>query len=289
MQNFNSKTCIESHVVKNLEEKIRLQDYAANIFEAIPTKSALKKSIKKGLVAINGKLAYTSDWIENGQVISLYAEDIQYNKKIFEHKMDVVYEDEHLAVINKPSGFPTNGNYFKTVENALPYNLKPSKEKDCLPYPQPVHRLDNPTTGVLLIAKTLSCKSLLSILFETSNVQKQYLAITEGQLQPEQGKFDLDIEGKPSSSRYEVHKVFQRGSKEFSLVALWPDTGRTHQLRIHLSSAGHPIAGDHQYGSSIKQQLFLHAISVQFKHPKTHKSLKIETEIPHKFVKFINA
>ena len=289
MQNFNSKLCIETHVVENLEEDIRLQEYAVNIFEAIPTKTALKKSIKKGLITINGKLAYTSDWIENGQVLRLFAEDVKHKKKIFELEMDVVYEDDHLAVINKPSGFPTNGNYFKTIENALPFNLKPSAENDRLPYPQPVHRLDNPTSGVLLIAKTQRSKSLLSVLFEENKIEKQYLAIAEGHLKPKQGRFNLDIEGKSSSSGYEVQHVFKKSDKDFSLVALWPHTGRTHQLRIHLSSAGHPIAGDHQYGSSLKQLLFLHAKSIQFEHPKTHKSFIIETEIPHKFVKFIDA
>jgi tRNA pseudouridine65 synthase/23S rRNA pseudouridine1911/1915/1917 synthase len=289
MQNFKSKTCIETHIVKNLEESIRLQEYAITIFEAVRTKSALKKRIKKGLVSINGELAKTSDWIENGQVLSLYTEEIQHQKKVFELQLEVVYEDDHLAVVNKSQGFPTNGNYFKTIENALPFNLKPSNERDRLPYPQPVHRLDNPTSGVLLIAKTQICKSLLSVMFEENKVQKQYCAIAEGHLEPKKGTFNFDIDEKPSFSRYEIEQLFQKNGKGFSLVTLWPQTGRTHQLRIHLSSAGHPIVGDEQYGSSLKQQLLLHARSIQFEHPITHKSYRIETEIPHKFVKFIHA
>lgn len=289
MQNFNSKTCIEKHVVEQLEGKIRLQEYGISIFESIRSKNALKKSIKKELISLNGKIAQTSDWIENGQVLKLYAEEIKQKKKVFQLQLKVIFEDEHLAVIDKPSGYPTNGNYFKTIENALPFNLKPSSEKDKSPYPQTVHRLDNPTSGVLLVSKTTSAKTLLSVLFEQKKIQKQYIAIAEGHLKITEGKFSSPIEGKPSLTRFRVENRFQKKNKDFSLVNLWPETGRTHQLRIHLSSEGHPIVGDKDYGSSEKHQhMLLHASSIHFIHPKTRESLTIQTEFPHKFVKFMN-
>lgn len=245
--------------------------------------------MKKGLITIDGELARTSDWIEEGQVLKLYAEELQQEKKIFKLRLEVLYEDESLAVIHKPSGYPTNGNYFKTIENALPFNLKATTEKDQLPYPQPVHRLDNPTSGVLLISKTQRAKTLLSVLFEQHDIQKSYVAIVEGLLKSNRGEIKSDVEEKTSLTRFEVEKTFQKKDKDFSLVHLFPNTGRTHQLRIHLSSIGHPIVGDKIYGSKFKKEkLLLHASSLQFQHPKTQKSLTIKTEFPHKFVKFID-
>jgi tRNA pseudouridine65 synthase/23S rRNA pseudouridine1911/1915/1917 synthase len=288
MQNFNSKTCIETHLVENLENKIRLQEYGIAIFQSIQSKSALKKSIKKQLISLNGEVAQTSDWIENGQVLKLYAEN-QLEKKSFHLLLEVLFEDDHLAAILKPSGYPTNGNYFKTIENALPFNLKPTSEKDKLSYPQTVHRLDNLTSGVLLVSKTTSTKTLLSVLFERKEILKRYTAIVEGHLKPTKGEFDSAIEGKPSLTKFQVETFFQKNGKSYSLVNLWPRSGRTHQLRIHLSSEGHPIVGDSDYESSEKSQnLLLHASSLQFLHPKTQKSLTIQTELPHKFVKFMN-
>lgn len=289
MQNFKSKTCIETHVVENLKEKIRLQEYGLNIFQSIQSKSALKKTLKKELITLDGHIANTSNWIENGQVLKLYAEEIQVKKKIFNLKLEVLYEDEFLAVIHKLAGYPTNGNYFKTIENALPFNLKDSLEKDKLPFPQPVHRLDNPTSGILLIAKTQSTKSLLSVLFEDHKIQKKYSAIVEGSLDHEQGEFNKDVDGKRSLTKFQVKKVFQKEGKVYSLIDMWPETGRTHQLRIHLSSQGSPIVGDTIYGEKNKKgSLLLHASSLEFVHPKTQKRLFIETELPHKFVKFID-
>lgn len=289
MQNSKLKICIETHKVGKVEEKIRLQDYGVGIFGAISTKSALKKSLKKGLITRDGELAQTSDWIEEGQVLKLYAEENQQGKKIFKLKLEVLFEDEFLAVIHKPSGYPTNGNYFKTIENALALNLKSTSEKDQLPYPMPVHRLDNPTSGVLLVAKTQSARTLLSVLFEKNEIQKSYVAIVEGILKSTEGQITSDIEGKSSLTRFQVENTFEKNGEDFSLVNLYPNTGRTHQLRIHLSSIGHAIVGDKIYGSNFKNnKLLLHASSLQFQHPKTKKSLTIETEFPHKFVKFIN-
>ncbi len=288
MQSFKFKTCIETHTVTHVEKRIRLQEYGVGVFESLPTKNALKKSIKKGLITINHQKAETSDWIEQGQVIRLYVDTGRAPHKIFKLDLKVLYEDEYLAVIHKPSGYPTNGNYFKTIENALAYNLEQTQEKDVLPFPQPVHRLDNPTSGVLLIAKTLSTKSLLSILFENHQIKKNYKAIVKGGLATNKGKINLDVGGKPSLTYFKVQRNFQKNECNYSLLALRPKTGKTHQLRIHLASLGHPIIGDCLYGEGEqKNNLLLHASSLEFKHPKTQKTLQIQSKLPHKFVKFM--
>lgn len=289
MQNFKDKTCIETHVVQHLEEDIRLQEYGCTIFKSILSKSALKKALKKELITLDSKVAKTSDWIQNNQVIKLYAEEDSLSKKLFRLKFDVLFEDEHLAIVHKPSGYPTSGNYFKTIENALGYNLKKSYERDQLPFPQPVHRLDNPTSGALIVAKTLSTKSLLSVLFEKQNIKKSYTAIVKGKLSHENGAVDLAIDHKASRTNYNVEMVVEKNNEQYSMLKLWPETGRTHQIRIHLASIGHPIVGDNLYGDKEgKPPLFLHATSVEFINPKTDKILTLETDIPQKFLKFIN-
>lgn len=289
MQNFKPGNCIESHHVLALEKQIRLQDYGFTVFESIKTKSALKKAIKKGLIFLNGRVAETSDWIEEGQILELFAEELHHKKKVFTLQLEVIFEDDSMAVVNKPEGYPTNGNYFKTIENALAFNLKVSSEKDKLPYPQPVHRLDNPTSGLLIIAKTLSSKSSLSVLFEHNKVHKIYLAIVEGHFDSLSDIISLDIDGKQSSTNYRVKKGFKINQEDFSLLSLKPSSGRTHQLRIHLAKIGHPIVGDETYGSlTTSNKLMLHASSLELHHPKTNKRLSFETEVPHKFVKFMN-
>jgi tRNA pseudouridine65 synthase/23S rRNA pseudouridine1911/1915/1917 synthase len=289
MQNFKPGNCIESHHVLALEKQIRLQEYGFTVFESIKTKSALKKAIKKGLIFLNGRVAETSDWIEEGQILELFAEELHHKKKVFTLQLDVIFEDDCMAVVNKPEGYPTNGNYFKTIENALAFNLKTSSEKDKLPYPQPVHRLDNPTTGLLIIAKTQSSKSYLSVLFEQNKVHKIYLAIVEGHFDNLSDIISLDIDGKKSSTNYSVEKAFRINQEDFSLLSLEPSSGRTHQLRIHLAKIGHPIVGDKTYGSlTTSNKLMLHASSLKLHHPKTNKNLSFETEVPHKFVKFMN-
>lgn len=289
MQNFKLGECIERFCIPQLTSEFRLQDYGYQVLNTIATKSAFKKSIKKGLVFLDGRLAKTSDWVKAGQVLEVYAETLKHPHKIFKLHLDVLFEDDYLAVIHKPSGYPTNGNYFKTIEHALPFNLTDSTQTNKLPWPQPVHRLDNPTSGLLVVAKTNTAKSLLSTLIENQGITKSYIAIVEGLLKPNQGMITAPIQAKASTTAYEVSKVFKQNQHRFSLVNLHPKSGRTHQLRIHLSGKSHPIIGDSEYGTHFTNEpLYLHASSLHFKHPITHKTLNFSTEIPHKFVKFMN-
>ena len=277
---------IEKHRIPEISEPIRLQEYAVGIFKTLPSRSGIKKAIKKQLILLNGKPANTGDWIEEGQLLELLAEEL-LQKKIFQLKLRVIFEDEFLAVIEKPSGYPTNGNYFKTIENALPYNLKTSEEEDALPYPIPVHRLDNPTSGLLIIAKTKNAQVKLNQAFETKEIQKSYLAIVSGAMASE-GVFNSAIEGKNAETKFQLKETFNKEEKTFSLVELFPTTGRTHQIRIHLSKNGNPIVGDETYGSSEKiKGILLAAHSLKFQHSITNTTLHFENNFPKKFQKFM--
>ncbi len=276
---------LETHLVPEIEEKIRLQEYAVSKFESIPTRSGIKKAVKKGLILIDGKPAKTSDWIKEGQRIQLIRNQRQH--KIFKLKLEVIYEDDFIAVIKKPSGYPTSGNSFKNIKNSLPFNLKPSGKSDALTTPLPAHRLDSATSGLLLCGKTFSALRNLNKQFENKEVHKTYSALVHGTY-PTEKEISRPIEGKSATTITIRKRRFQIDSKEFSLVEAKPITGRTHQIRIHLSEEGFPIVGDIIYGrpevGKLKNKsLFLFANSLSFIHPEENSEFTFSTELPKKF------
>ncbi|WP_417443696.1 RluA family pseudouridine synthase [Joostella sp.] len=280
----------EKHIVPELLHPIRLQEYGVGIFNSALTKSALKKAIKKELITINGALASTATFIKGGETIQISIPETTKAKKELIFPLPVLYEDEYLAVIHKPAGILVSGNSFKTIANALPQNLKKSTLIDAA-IPQPVHRLDYPTTGILLTGKTSNSIRILNKLFEDKKIQKTYFAITIGKMDSK-GVITATIDGKKSKSKYKVLKTVP--SKRFgnlNLVKLKPKTGRKHQLRIHLASIGNPILGDKEYGKEglilNGKGLYLHAYSLEFTHPFTQQKLCLKNELPERFRKVI--
>lgn len=281
---------LEAHKVPNLEKPIRLQEYGVGIFETKPTKSGLKKAIKKQLVFVNGNIATTALFIRGNEIIELF-EAID-SRKEFDFKLNVLFEDDYLAIINKPAGIKVNGNSFATIDNALTQNLTPSTQKDAV-RPRPVHRLDYPTSGLLLIGKTNSSIIALSKLFEHKKICKTYHAITIGKMQ-QFGKIQNLIDNKEALTTYKV--LTTETSKRFgalNLIELHPKTGRKHQLRKHLFAINNPILGDKDYFINeliLKGKgLYLHASSLEFIHPFTDKKLSINDKLPKKFKKIFPA
>jgi len=276
----------EIHIVPKLLKPIRLQDYGVGIFNLIPTKSALKKALKKNLLTVNNIPATSATFIKGEEIIKLNIPVKKTFKTKLKLKLDVIYEDEYLAIIKKPAGILVSGNSFKTIKNALPQNLKPSQLKDAT-LPQPVHRLDYPTSGLLLVGKTNSSIRFLNKLFETKTIEKTYYAIAIGNMQ-KQGIIKTPIENKISITHYLVeNSVDSKRFEKLNLVKLQPKTGRKHQLRIHLLSLKNPILGDREYGIPsliLKGKgLYLHAYKLKFTHPFSKKIIEIEDELPKKF------
>ncbi len=266
-----------------------MQEYAPTVLRIITTRSGIKKAIKREEILVDGKVGQTSDWIQENQVIQLIQKE-RKAKKIFNLHLEILYEDEFLAVIHKPAGYPTSGNYFKTVENALPNNLKPSAVKDALPYPMPVHRLDTPTSGLLLIAKTRKVQVQLNQEFEIKKIKKFYVAMVEGEF-PAHAIYQQAIDDQPATSKVTCISLFKLQHKRFSMLQIEPETGRTHQIRKHLSMNGFPIVGDKLYGStekisSGKKEIFLAATKLIFTHPVKAEELIIEMELPKHFSVF---
>jgi 23S rRNA pseudouridine1911/1915/1917 synthase len=269
-------------------EPIRLQEYGVGIFEDCPTKSALKKILKKQYITVNGKVANSGTYIIGGETLVLNLPEKASNSNRLIFPIEILFEDEYLAVIEKPAGILVSGNTFQTIANALPQNLNKSSLPDtCVP--QPVHRLDYATTGALLIGKTSSAIRALNKLFKEKVVLKTYYAVTIEKMESE-GEVKTSIDGKASHSEYRICEwVPSNRFGRLNLVALKPKTGRRHQLRKHMAVIGNPILGDKEYGIDglvlNGKGLYLHAHSLKFKHPFTNESLEIISKLPKKFKK----
>ena len=280
--------CIASHVAEEQEIPVRLQEYGVGIFDILSTKSALKKALKKKLIWVDGKIGTTATLILGGERIELKQSVERNNTRQIKLDLKVLYEDDYLAIVLKPAGIAVSGNQFLTVANALVQNLQKSDAFDAV-LPQPVHRLDYPTTGVLLVGKSSSAIIQLNRLFEKKQIQKTYYAVSIGQMK-QKDKITVPVDGKEAISSYEVEQSLV--SERFgylNLVKLQPKTGRRHQLRKHLSAIANPILGDADYGREglvLKGKgLYLHAYSLEFVHPITKEKLEVKNELPKKFKK----
>jgi 23S rRNA pseudouridine1911/1915/1917 synthase len=278
----------ETHSVQKLEKPVRFQEYGVGIFKTIPTKSGIKKAIKKELIFIDGILASTSKYISGGEKIELFQSENSSTFERLELDLEVLFQDDYLAIIYKPAGILVSGNKFVTIANGLTQNLKKSTLADAVK-PQPIHRLDYPTSGILLAGKTSTSINELGKLFENKEIQKTYYAVTIG-LMNTKGIINLPVDEKPA---YTVYKVLERVTSErfefLNLVRLRPKTGRKHQLRKHLLAIGSPILGDKDYFLEAKtlngKGLYLHAATLDFTHPFTKEKISISKELPKKFTK----
>lgn len=286
-QSTDKRYIRSSHIVPHDAPHLRLSDYANGLFAELPSRKAAKKAIDRGLFRIDGTTADTSRWVVPGMVIELL-DEIRPINKAFHCPMQIVYEDSSMAIIVKPAGLPVSGNYFQTVQNALPLLLMPSNLTDAMPVPRPVHRLDSPTTGLLAIAKTYSAAKILGQQFAEKTARKNYFAVVCGNTTNE-GECTLPIDGLQAHSSWRlVGTVPSLRYGTLSLLDLVPHTGRTHQLRIHCAHMGWPIYGDTHYGTNMDivsgKGLFLAACKLSIMHPISKHQIEIEMDIPAKFV-----
>ncbi|MCD8417395.1 RluA family pseudouridine synthase [Tenacibaculum finnmarkense genomovar finnmarkense] len=260
-------TLSETHKVPLLENPIRLQEYGVGIFKTIPTKSGIKKALKKNLIFVDKKIATSALFITGNEKIELYKIGEDTTFKHFDFPLEIIFED------------------------ALLQNIKKSPLEDAV-RPRPVHRLDYPTSGLLLVGKTSSSIIALNKLFEDKEIQKTYHAVTIGKIE-NNGIIDFPIDDKKAETSYKLIKsVISERFKMLNLVELTPKTGRKHQLRKHLLAINSPILGDKEHfldGFVLNGKgLYLHASSLQFEHPFTKKELFITKELPKKFKKIIS-
>jgi len=285
-----SKLHKKTHRVRNIQKDTLLIDYAPKAFAILGSKTAVKKAILAGQLKINGQNAQINDTLHPADILELRIRE-KKKQKINGIDLPIVFEDDFIILVNKPAGIAVNGNRKKTVENALRYSTRKSKQPDTLPAPVATHRIDVPTKGLVLLAKTKSALIRLNKSFQSNEVKKMYWAVVHGKA-PEKGQINSPVQGKKASTHYEREKVVpSRLFENLSLLKLFPITGRTHQLRIHLQTSGHLIVGDKQYMQNQKtilgKGLYLCAAQLEFNHPISGKRLKFQIDPPGSFIRLM--
>ena len=263
----------------------RVEYVAEELFEALPSRTRARKALKAGRLAVNGTPVGTGWVVQAGDLLRLDPPPPP-STVVFEHPLDVVYEDDHIAVVRKPAGLQTSGTRFRTLNQCLPHNLSPSPLEDALGWPRAVHRLDGRTEGLVVVAKASNAEVHISRAFERREVHKWYRAMCIGVLEGA-GRVESPIDGRAAASRYvaRAHTPSKRLGW-LTLVHLFPETGRTHQLRRHVAELGHPIVGDDLYGlddNIHRKGLMLQAAGLRFAHPITGAVVEVALPLPRKF------
>lgn len=281
---------VDSRLDKFLDQKLEIN------------RSQIKKYIESGNILLNGKIVKAGYSLREGDTITVSFED---EEKLLPENIDfdIIYEDEYLAVISKPQDLvvhPGAGNKSGTLVNGLLYKFKNLSNPIDEDRPGIVHRLDKDTSGLMIIAKNDEAYFKLIDMFKNREIEKHYLAIVHGNIYED---FDVDAPiGRDPNNRIKM-KVVEENSKnastsfhvvknfdKFTLLDVTLHTGRTHQIRVHLSYVNHPVVGDETYGIKNKYKInkqLLHAYKLKFIHPLTGEELEIVDEFPKRFNDFM--
>lgn len=271
------------------------------------TRSFLKNLIVEGSVAVNGKVVKAGYELKAGDEISVtIPEPVSTEIKPEKIDLDIVYEDEYFAVINKPKNMvvhPAVKNYSGTLVNALLYNIKDLSGINGVVRPGIVHRLDKNTSGLIVIAKNDFAHVELSKQIATKECRRIYRAVVEGNLHNDEGEVITNIgrskknrlkmavvdDGKIADTKYKVLAHY----KKYDYVEFELKTGRTHQIRVHCEYLHHPIVGDELYGSKTTKYYdlgqMLHAYKLILTHPKTGKKMEFTAPIPSYMQEFLDS
>lgn len=310
---------------KRKVEGTRLDQYLVSIYPDY-SRSVIRKVIDAGAVLVNGSPGKASYKIRYGDQVRIWLPEPTHDRPVPENiPLDILYEDEFLALINKPPDMvvhPAKGHWSGTLVNALQFHFSELSHVGGEYRPGIVHRLDRDTSGVILIAKDEKTHRDLSLQFENRKIFKEYLAITAGVLDRDSDYIeskighhphdrvkmtvadDEDEDGKEACSYYEVIERF-RG---FSFCRIQPRTGRTHQIRVHLASIGCPVLADKNYGGRdcfklsdlvanldpesdevLLPRQALHAGRLRFFHPRLRQVINVEAPLPADFERTLAA
>lgn len=267
------------------------------------TRTRIQQLIKDRNITVNGKPTKSSYKIEENDEIIIEVPEVETTEIKPENiKIDIVYEDSDIAVINKQAGLvvhPAHGHYSGTLVNAILYHIKDLSGINGEIRPGIVHRLDKDTSGLIVIAKNDKVHAALTEMFQEKKIRKTYLAILKGKLNKSEGKIVTQI-GRDKNDRKKMtviddaakgknaitnYRVISQNNL-FTLVKVNIETGRTHQIRVHMRYLGYPILGDSVYGrkDNEKRQM-LHAYKLEFIHPVTGRQMEFIGEIPEDFQK----
>ena len=307
------------------DNKLRLDKFLTNKLTSF-TRSQIKKIIDSGAIKINNEIIVSaSRKVKEGEKIYILHQ-FQKNKNIKPKKinLEIIFEDKDLLIINKPKGMvvhPGAGNYENTLVNALIYKYKKNlSDINGIHRPGIVHRIDKETSGLLVVAKNNLSHANLSDQFSKHTIKRKYICLSWGVIRPLDGKIITlitrdkknrqlmtvsDISGKKAITNYKTLKIFNiKDVPKISLLECKLETGRTHQIRVHLKYKGTSLLGDKQYGKKnikfkkINNDFFsqlnnlsgqaLHAKTLEFTHPKTKKRMTFNSDLPDGFQNMLN-
>ena len=294
-------------IIEKLYEEtkpIRVDVFAAN--ETDISRSRIASLIESGNITVNDKSIKKNAKLQRGDRIKIILPDPEvYDIKAENIPLDILYEDDDLLVVNKPKGMvvhPAAGNFDGTLVNALMYHCTDSLSGiNGVMRPGIVHRIDKNTSGLLMVAKNDASHISLAEQIKEHSFTREYIAVAYGNFKEDSGTVNAPIDRHPVNRK---QMAIVKGGREaithfevlerlsgFTFLKLRLETGRTHQIRVHLASIGHPIAGDDVYGpkkviTELKGQC-LHARKIGFIHPKTKEYMEFESDIPDYFNKFL--
>lgn len=268
------------------------------------TRTYILKCIDDGKILVNNKTFKPSQKaILDDEITILDIEPKEISLEAKDMNLDIVYEDDDVLIVNKPKGMivhPGAGNYDNTMVNGLLYQMDDLPEINGVLRPGIVHRIDKDTTGLVMVAKTNEAMRSLSNQLKDHSCNRKYVALVYGEITENKGRINapiarskedrkkmaVDKDGKTAITNFTVLKRY----KGYTLIECKLETGRTHQIRVHLEYISHPLVGDQTYGrrkviGDVGQ--FLHAKSIGFIHPKTNKYMEFDSELPEYFINFL--
>lgn len=272
------------------------------------SRNSIQKLIENGKVLVNGVVVNKKYKVSTDDEVTVLPSELKPLDAEPENiPLDIVYEDEHLLVVNKPRGMvvhPAPGNYSGTLVNALLYHCKDSLSGiNGILRPGIVHRIDKDTSGLLIVAKTDKAHLGLAEQIKEHSFTREYNAVIVGHLKEREGTVNAPI-GRNPKDRKKMCVTMQNSKNAvtyyttiedyegYSHISLKLETGRTHQIRVHMAHLGHAVAGDYVYGNDKKSAYLngqcLHAIKIGFVHPITQEYLEFTSELPDYFTEFLS-
>lgn len=284
----------------------RIDVYIAEYKEEL-SRSRVQKLIENGLVTVNGKVVKSNYKLRKGDILEVEIPDPEpLEIEAEDIPLDIIYEDKDVVIVNKPQGMvvhPAPGHYSGTLVNALMYHCKDDLSGiNGQMRPGIVHRIDKDTSGVLMIAKSDAAHNSLAQQLAVHSITRKYYAVVCGNIKEDSGTVDKPIGRSPKDRKKMAvvqggrravthYRVLERFGGKYTLIEAQLETGRTHQIRVHMASLGHPLLGDTVYGSEKQpfklQGQVLHAKVLGFNHPSDGRYVEFESPLPEYFEKLL--
>ena len=289
--------------VENLEKNERIDKYLSSKLDDSFSRAKIQKLIDEELILVNDKVIKSCYKVSNGDVILITDKEEDMSVKPEKMDIDIVYEDDDVMVINKKSGVvvhPAPGNYSGTLVNGLMYLSKDLSHVNGEFRPGIVHRIDKDTSGLLIVAKNDKAHRILAEELKEKKIKRKYIALVSGVINHDIGEIDAPI-GRDPSDRKKMcvtstnskdaithFRVLER-YKNASLIECELETGRTHQIRVHMKYINHPVINDPVYGKNNHGEFgqLLHAKEITFTHPTTKEVMTFSCEVPEEFNKIL--